>query len=51
MSLKLKLDQIKELKEGNIDDANRLLKENYVLLKMVKITEKDEEKMLYVLGK
>lgn len=47
----MKLDQIKELKEGSMDDANRLLKENYVLLKMVKIAEKDEEKMLYVLGK
>jgi hypothetical protein len=45
------LSNIKEIKETNALGVNDYLKKNYTLLKILKICNKEEETIIYVLAK
>lgn len=48
----MKLSEVKEIVESDVNDVNDYLKKKYVLLKVLKIGGRDNgESILYVLGK
>lgn len=47
----MKLDEVKEVREENKDNANNRLKEGFTLLKILKLANKDDESIVYVLGR
>lgn len=47
----MRLDEVKELREAAVEEANQALKENFTLMKVLKVKEKDDESIRYVLAK
>lgn len=47
----MKLSDVREVKESLEGEANRFLKQNWEILKIVKIQGNTEERIIYILGK
>lgn len=47
----MKMSDIKEVDECLKDRANKLLKSDWEIIKLVKMQNNNEEKILYVMGK
>jgi len=48
----MKLDELKEIKEAdNEEQVNKLLKQGFYIIKIVKVRNVEDEKLVYCLGK